>query len=86
MGDYIRDLKEQTAIKEIEASSYQIGGNHYQKMAIQPIDFIMANNLNFPEGNIVKYVSRHKDKGGLEDLKKARHYLDFLIEAYENKS
>ena len=88
MSDYLRDLKEQTAINEIEqrANSYQIGGNHYQKMAIQPIDFIMANNLNFPEGNIVKYVSRHKDKGGLEDLKKARHYLDFLIEAYENES
>ncbi|CUU67728.1 Protein of unknwon function (DUF3310) [Campylobacter hyointestinalis subsp. hyointestinalis] len=88
MSDYIRDLKEQTAIKEIEqsASSYQIGGNHYQKMAIQPIDFIIKNNLNFPEGNVIKYLCRYKLKGGVEDLKKARHYLDFLIEACENKS
>lgn len=88
MSDYIRDLKEQTAIKEIEqcASSYQIGGNHYQKMAIQPIDFIMKNHLNFSEGNIVKYLCRYKLKGGVEDLKKVRHYLDFLIEECENES
>lgn len=88
MSDYLRDLKEQTAINEIEqrANSYQIGGNHYQKMAIQPIDFIIKNNLNFPEGNVVKYLSRYKLKGGVEDLKKARHYLDILIEACENES
>ncbi|TWO17998.1 DUF3310 domain-containing protein [Campylobacter hyointestinalis] len=85
MGEYIRDLKEQIAISQIEqsASSYQIGGNHYQKMAIQPIDFIIKNNLNFPEGNVIKYLCRYKLKGGVEDLKKARHYLDFLIEECE---
>ena len=52
---------------------------HYD-MEIQPITYIMANGLGFCEGNIVKYVSRYKDKGGVEDLKKARHYLDMLIE------
>jgi len=52
---------------------------HYD-MEIQPITYIMANGLGFCEGNIVKYVSRYKEKGGIEDLKKARHYLDMLIE------
>jgi len=52
---------------------------HYD-MEIQPITYIMANGLGFCEGNIVKYVSRYKEKGGIEDLKKARHYLDMLID------
>jgi hypothetical protein len=57
----------------------QVGGNHYKNMAIQPIEYIMQNNLGYCEANIVKYVSRWKDKNGLEDLKKARHYIDILI-------
>jgi hypothetical protein len=52
---------------------------HYD-MEIQPITYIMANGLGFCEGNIVKYVSRYKEKGGIDDLKKARHYLDMLID------
>ena len=62
----------------------QIGGDHYRSRAIQPIQFILANGLGFCEGNVVKYVTRWKDKGGLADLKKARHYLDFLIEQEES--
>lgn len=58
----------------------QIGGTHYSSMSIQPIDFIVANNLPFIEGNIVKYVARYKNKNGLQDLLKAKHYLDMLIE------
>ena len=57
----------------------QIGGNHYDKMKIQPITFIVDNDIPFIEGNIIKYVCRWKDKGGVEDLKKAKHYLDILI-------
>lgn len=64
----------------------QIGGSHYEKMAIQPIDFIMQNNLNFAEGNVIKYVLRYKLKNGVEDLRKARHYIDILIENYEEKN
>jgi hypothetical protein len=64
-------------------SKLQIGGDHYQ-MGIQPIDYIEANNLSFIEGNIVKYVSRYKAKNGLEDLKKAKWYLDRLISNYNN--
>ena len=55
----------------------QVGGNHYD-MKIQPIDFIMENNIGFCEGNIIKYVCRYENKNGIEDLRKARQYLEFL--------
>ncbi|AQW82870.1 DUF3310 domain-containing protein [Campylobacter pinnipediorum] len=61
----------------------QIGGSHYEKMTIEPIDFITSNNIGFCEGNIIKYICRYKDKNGGEDLKKAKWYIDFLIKAYE---
>ena len=61
----------------------QHGGNHYKDMTIQPIEYTLKNNLGFCEGNIIKYVSRYKNKNGVEDLKKARHYLDILIEGLE---
>lgn len=64
----------------------QIGGTHYSDLAIEPIDFITANNLSFCEGNIVKYIARWKAKNGVEDLKKARWYIDFLIESIENET
>ena len=63
-----------------KASEIQIGGNHYSKYKIQPTEFIHKNNISFIEGNIIKYVLRHKDKNGIEDLKKAKHYIDLLIE------
>ena len=64
---------------------HQEGGSHYKKMAIQPIDFIYFNEIPFIEGNIIKYILRHKKKNGLEDLKKAKHYLEILIDKeYEN--
>ena len=58
----------------------QIGGNHYRKMKIQPSKFINDNKLLFAEGNAIKYICRHKDKGGKEDLKKAKQYIDMSIE------
>lgn len=61
----------------------QVGGTHYQGTSIQPWDFIIANQLGFLEGSIIKYVARFKRKGGLEDLKKAKHFLDKLIEETE---
>jgi hypothetical protein len=64
----------------LPAKSNQVGGDHYKSMAIQPIDYILANNIGFVEGCVIKYVSRWKSKGGVEDLKKARHFLDLLIE------
>lgn len=62
----------------------QVGGDHYSKMKIQPIDFIKANDLDYCEGNVIKYVTRHRHKNGREDLLKARHYIDFLLEEYED--
>jgi len=67
----------------IRANEQQVGGAHYTDKAIQPWDYILANDLGYLEGNIVKYVSRWKDKGGVEDLKKAQHYLQKLIEVTE---
>lgn len=63
-----------------KATKTQIGGTHYLKYKIQPVEFFIANNVGFVEGNIIKYVLRYKDKGGVKDLEKARHYLDLLIE------
>ena len=63
----------------------QIGGDHYMKMAIQPVEFIHANGIPFIEGNVIKYVARWKQKNGIKDLEKARHYLDLLIELESRK-
>lgn len=57
----------------------QIAGNHYQQ-AIEPIEYIEANSIPFHEANVIKYISRWKKKNGVEDLKKARWYIDRLIE------
>lgn len=59
---------------------------HYIMNKIEPIDFIIANKLNFCEGNVVKYISRWRLKNGVEDLKKARQYIDFLIEKEVEKN
>lgn len=58
----------------------QVGGRHYMSKPIQPVQYIHANDIGFFEGNVIKYVTRWKDKGGLDDLRKARHYIDLLLE------
>ena len=68
-------------VKAMSAINEQIGGDHYKKMKIQPIEYILANDIGFTEGSVIKYVSRWKTKNGVEDLKKARHLLDMLIES-----
>ena len=62
----------------------QVGGTHYRDKGIQPIEYIQTNKLSFCEGNVIKYVTRHRDKNGLEDLKKAMQYLKFLMESEYN--
>ena len=62
------------------ASDIQVGGNHYKSMEIQPVDFIHANGIPYLEGNVIKYVCRHLNKGGVEDLRKAKHYIDLVLE------
>ena len=53
---------------------------HYNQGGIEPIDYIVANKLTYCEGNVVKYISRWRHKGGVEDLKKAKQYIDFIID------
>lgn len=76
-------LKEWAISRDINAIQY--GGKHYKDKAIQPWDYVIANNLGYLEGSIIKYVSRYQDKNGLEDLHKARHFLDKLIEVKQRE-
>jgi len=68
----------------LKALKVQIGGGHYKEFAIQPIQYIHANNIGYAEGNVIKYVTRWRSKGGIADLLKARHYIDLLIELEES--
>ena len=58
----------------------QIGGKHYIKYKIQPSKFVVENRLLYPEGCVIKYILRHQDKGGKQDLEKAKHFIDMIIE------
>lgn len=69
----------------MSANDKQVGGNHYKGNAIEPWDFIASNNMGFLDGNAVKYISRYKQKNGVEDLQKAIHYLEKLIEVEKAK-
>ena len=68
----------------MSAYKNQIGGNHYQDLVIQPTEYIIKNNIPFAEGNVIKYVSRHKQKGKEQDIKKAIHYLSMILETTYN--
>ena len=74
------------AIPQESALNVQVGGGHYKDMKIQPIEYIVANNIPFPEGSAIKYLSRWRKKGGIEDLKKAKHFIDLLIQLEEEAS
>jgi len=63
----------------------QVGGDHYKSNAIQPWTYIIANELGYLEGNIVKYITRWRDKGGLQDIDKVIHYAEKLKEVEEIK-
>lgn len=65
---------------EKTALETQISGSHYKSQAIQPVEYIHANNIGYFEGNVIKYVTRWKNKNGVQDLEKAKHYLELLIE------
>jgi len=64
----------------------QVNGSHYKDKGIQPIVYIHANGLGFCEANVVKYVTRHKEKNGEADIRKAIHYLELLLELEYGKS
>jgi len=67
-------------IMKTSALKKQVAGSHYRQFPIQPIEFIVKNNLPFIEGNIIKYICRWQDKGGVEDLNKVIHYVELLKE------
>ena len=62
----------------------QVGGDHY-KLSIQPIDFIVKNNIPFREANVIKYVTRHREKNGRQDIEKAIHSLEMILEDYDGE-
>jgi len=64
----------------ISAMQIQVGGEHYKNMAIGPLEYALANDLGPCEHGVIKYVSRYKNKGGVDDLRKARHLIDIMIE------
>tara|TARA_R110002167_G_scaffold63865_2_gene180637 strand:+ start:2002 stop:2301 length:300 start_codon:yes stop_codon:yes gene_type:complete len=69
------------------ARDKQVGGNHYKDSGIQPVDYIYQNNLDFLEGNIIKYTTRHRKKGeGSADIRKVIHYAELILElVYDEK-
>lgn len=58
----------------------QVGGDHYKKLAIQPVEYIYKNKIPFIEGNVIKYIVRHEHKNGADDILKAIHYCELLLE------
>jgi hypothetical protein len=75
-----KETKEIVDIVSGSALDKQISGTHYKGCKIQPIEYIHANNLDYFQGNVVKYVTRHKDKNAAADIKKAIHYLELILE------
>ena len=61
----------------------QVAGDHYKSLRIQPVEYIHANGIGYFEGNVVKYVTRWKEKNGVTDLEKAKHYIELLIELHK---
>jgi hypothetical protein len=74
-------------MEELSMKSFkkQVGGSHYKKYKIQPVEFIIKNNIGFVEGNIIKYILRFKEKGGAVDLEKAKHYIELLIDSTKSR-
>ena len=70
----------------MSALDKQVDGDHYKNQAIQPVEYIHANNLDFFEGNVVKYVTRWRNKNGMADLEKAKHYIELLMQLESDKS
>lgn len=75
-------MKQET---EQSALDVQIGGDHYKKLKIQPMEYSMANGLDACQHTAIKYITRFRDKGGVDDLEKAKHVIDMLIE-FEKKA
>ena len=75
-----KEVFNSVAVPDPNPLNRQIGGSHYKELKIQPIEYIVGNDLNWCEGNIVKYITRHKQKGGRRDVEKVIHYAQMLLE------
>lgn len=64
----------------MSALTKQEGGGHYKAMKIQPVEYIVENNIPYCEANVIKYVSRHREKNGAQDIRKAIHYLELILQ------
>lgn len=75
-------VKEPASVLRAQNSALhtQVGGDHYNKLRIQPMEYILANNIRFPEGSVIKYITRWQNKNGIEDLRKAKQTIDVIIE------
>jgi hypothetical protein len=73
-------------VEENDALAIQVGGDHYKQFKIQPVEFVVANNLDFIQGNIIKYACRHKTKNGITDLQKVIHYAQLAIQLQYKES
>ena len=77
----LKEDREQVEVVKKEALDKQVGGSHYKDCAIQPVEYIYSNGLDFLEGNVVKYITRHRTKGdGEEDIRKVIHYAQMILE------
>ena len=65
----------------VDSLKHQVGGSHYRNFVIQPAEFILKNNLGWAEGNIIKYICRFREKGGMADLRKLQQYVEMLMES-----
>ena len=79
-NEKLQEILNLDAPKQQSALDVQVGGEHYKNKGIQPVEYAFRNNLGFLEANVVKYVSRHEDKNGADDIKKAIHYCKFILE------
>jgi len=89
-NDRVKDLEKPGDIEDfssggIPLNSEEATPKHYTKMKMQPIEFIIKNDIGFCEGNIIKYVCRYKEKDGIKDLEKAKEYIQFLINKEKEK-
>ena len=74
------DLINKERFSKTKATDNQVGGDHYKDCVIQPVEYIIKNKLDFLEGNVVKYITRHRTKGQEEDIRKVIHYCELILQ------
>ena len=78
--EWLKEVAAEENMRLTNALENQVGGSHYAEMTIQPAEFIVFNEIGFLEGNVIKYICRHQNKNGAEDIKKAIHYCELLLQ------